>query len=220
MRLTRLIVLANSRKQGNRCLAGIDLATGKWVRPICKNEEDGSIPLKTMQRAGCVPELLDLLEMPLDAKGPDYGFENENRTILPGKWRWLEKISIADIKAFAITPSQILHSDGNSVAPEVLQAKPFTERITLQLIHTDAFTVREEWREFKRNWIGCMPVGKVRTEFKITDPVFCEKLRTGHRPSPSCLLTMSLSMPFSPASGRPSVCWKLIAGVIELGEKP
>ncbi|MFP5272720.1 dual OB domain-containing protein [Coleofasciculus sp.] len=33
--MKKIICLANSRKLDERCIAGIDLNTGKWVRPVC-----------------------------------------------------------------------------------------------------------------------------------------------------------------------------------------
>jgi len=39
----KLLVLANSYKLGNRCVAGIDLDTGKWVRPVSQSP-GGAIP--------------------------------------------------------------------------------------------------------------------------------------------------------------------------------
>ncbi|MHC4676481.1 MAG: dual OB domain-containing protein, partial [Planctomycetota bacterium] len=45
------------------------------------------------------------------------------------------------------------------------------------------------------------------------------RLNKGHKPSNSCLLTMSLGMPYKPPDweeDEPPVCWKLISGVIEL----
>ena len=34
----RLLVMANSKKLKGRCIAGIDIDTGKWVRPVSNNE--------------------------------------------------------------------------------------------------------------------------------------------------------------------------------------
>jgi len=56
-------------------------------------------------------------------------------------------------------------------------------------------------------------------DLTITDPSFCDKLNKGYKPAKPCLLTMSLSMPYKPPDWQedePPVCWKLIAGVIEL----
>lgn len=71
----------------------------------------------------------------------------------------------------------------------------------------------------KHNWKGVVSSGGRVLELTITDPAFCERLNKGHQPSKSCLLTMSLSMPYRPPEWKedePPVCWKLIAGIIEL----
>ena len=85
MTITRIVVLANSWKHHDWCLAGIDLDTGKWVRPVT-SLDDGRVPKTSMKLDGYFPALLDVLEIPLDSTGPDFGFESENRTILPGRW--------------------------------------------------------------------------------------------------------------------------------------
>lgn len=52
---------------------------------------------------------------------------------------------------------------------------------------------------------------------KITDPLLLNKLESGYQVSGSCLVTVSLSMPFRPDdSWEVDPCWKLVAGVIEL----
>ena len=60
--------------------------------------------------------------------------------------------------------------------------------------------------------------GQSLNDAKITDPVFVEKLNKGYQPTGSCLVTVSLSMPFAPRLDWEGEhpCWKLIAGVIEL----
>jgi hypothetical protein len=53
----------------------------------------------------------------------------------------------------------------------------------------------------------------------ITDLVFLEKLKSGYRPNGPLLVTVSLSMPHEPDIvnwDKGPVCWKLIAGVIEI----
>ncbi len=102
-----------------------------------------------------------------------------------------------------------------------MQAKPFEERSTLQLIYSDTFRVRDGRKSTadKHNWKGIITSGGQELEVGITDPSFSLKLDTGDKPLPSCLLTMSLSMPYKPANwgaDREAVFWKLIAGVIEV----
>ena len=75
--MTQIICLANSFKFKERCIAGINPQTGKWIRPVCdRYPKDGRIPPDIRLIKGKEPELLDLLEIPLKNDGPDFGFES------------------------------------------------------------------------------------------------------------------------------------------------
>lgn len=220
MSMTRIVVLANSWKHNDWCLAGVDLDTDKWVRPVT-GLDDGRVPQTAMKLGGYFPALLDVLEIPLDSSGPDFDFESENRTILPGRWYHRGKLTPEDIRKYAKRPYYVLHNHRKYVTCKELQQKPFEKRVTLQLIQVSGFKVRDARREStdKPNWKGAILSGGRKLEVKITDPVYFERLNGGHKPLPSCFLTMSLGMPYKPPDWdkdeRP-VCWKLIAGVIEL----
>jgi hypothetical protein len=97
----RIICLSNSLKLTERCIAGIDSDSGQWVRPICNRfPEDGRVPASIRIVEGKEPNLLDILEIPLDDNGNDFGFECENLTILPGEWRLQgERIKIGFISS-------------------------------------------------------------------------------------------------------------------------
>ncbi len=218
MTMTRLVILANSLKRGDLCLAGIDLETGKWVRPVT-TLDDGRVPKKSMK---IFPALLDVVEIPLAATGPDFGFECENRTILPGPWRNAGALTMADLDKYIEQPRVVLHNQKKSVAPSELRQKPFEERRTLQLIRVENFRVYDARAVpfDKPNWKGIVLSGGQEIEAGITDPVYIQKLGKGHVPSPSCVLTMSLSMPYAPPgwTGAEALCWKLIAAVLEISE--
>jgi len=220
MSMTRIVILANSWKNQHWCLAGIDLDTGKWVRPVT-GLDDGRIRKADMKLGGYFPVLLDVLEIPLDSSGPDFGFESENRTILPGRWYQRGKLTPKDVFKYAKRPYCVLHNHKKYVNPKELQKKPFEKRVTLQLIQVSKFKVRDARRKSteKPGWKGIISSGRRDIEVGITDPIFFDKLNKGHKPSSFCLLTMSLSMPYKPpdwSEDEDSVCWKLIAGVIEL----
>lgn len=138
MTMTRIVILANSWKHQDWCLAGIDLDTGKWVRPVT-GLDDGRIPQTAMKLCGYFPKLLDVLEIPLDATGPDFDFESENRTILPGLWYLQDKLMPKDIETYTEQPYYVLHNKKKYVTPGELQQKPFAKRKTLQLIQVSKF---------------------------------------------------------------------------------
>ncbi|AFY91957.1 dual OB domain-containing protein [Chamaesiphon minutus] len=214
----RIICLSNSLKLTERCIAGIDIESGRWVRPICNRfPQDGRVPASIRIVEGREPELLDILEIPLNDTGNDFGFECENLTILDGEWKLWGKAKPSDLIKYCGSSSSILHNNLKYVNPSSLQSLNFNERRTLQLIETTNFSVTGS---SVSGWRGTIRTksGQSLNDAKITDPVFVEKLNQGHQPTGIYLVTVSLSMPFAP---RPDwegehPCWKLIAGVIEL----
>ena len=66
--MATLICLANSWKYGERCIAGIDIHTGQWVRPVCDRFPDGQVPADIRLIDGDEPALLDILSIPLAYK--------------------------------------------------------------------------------------------------------------------------------------------------------
>lgn len=120
MTMTSIVVLANSWKHQDWCIAGIDLDTGKWVRPVT-DLDDGRIPQTAMKLGGYFPKLLDVLEIPLDISGPDFDFESENRTIMPGLWYLRDKMTPGDIEKYAKQPCYVLHNKKKYVTTKELQ---------------------------------------------------------------------------------------------------
>jgi len=216
--MKKIICLANSWKLDERCIAGIDLNTGKWVRPVCDNQypEDGRIPECIRLIEGREPELLDVLEIPLADTGKDFGFECENLSVLDGDWKCVGRRQPTNLLRYCGN-TQILHNSSKYVNPSYLKSLPFEQRRTLQLVRAVSFSAQNSGNN---KWRGTLKTlnGQYLRDAKITDPVFVEKLNAGYQPKNNCLVTVSLSMPYQP---RPDwegekPCWKLIAGVIEL----
>lgn len=220
MKMTRLVVLANSWKHSDWCIAGINLDTGAWVRPV-SDLPDGRIPKSAMKLDGYFPQLLDVVELPLADGGPDYGFEKENRSLLPGAWQRHGKLSPLDLLQYAVAPGTGFHNEATSVPLALLQAKPFDQRDSLQLVLSDSFRARRARCRAtgEPTWQGIVRTDKGELAIRITDPVFVGMLNAGHTPERRCLLTLSLSMPYAPPEAEVEVaraCWKLIAGVVAL----
>jgi len=219
--MTRIICLANSWKRGERCIAGINELQGKWVRPI-SDLPDGQIPKEMRQINRLEPALLDVLDIPLAKTGPDFGFESENLSILPGKWRQVGKVPPAYLLKYCNSQAYILHNDLRYVTVEYMQSLPKADRLSLQLVKAVRFTVKKLIQRFEggNKWEGSIVTKhNQRLTATITDPVLIRKLELGYRPQKACLVTVSLSMPWRPDDWEgDDPCWKLIAGVIELPE--
>jgi hypothetical protein len=220
--LKRIVCLANSWKLKERCIAGIDLDTGKWIRPVCDSlyPEDGRVPISVRTVEGREPELLDILEMPLAETGNDFGFECENLSVLNGQWQCLGKAQPTDLLKYCSSFTYILHNSWKYVNPSYLKNLPFHQRCTLQLVQVVSFSVAKRTSsKGNTEWRGTIQTdnGQRLAEAKITDPVFVKKLEIGHQPKDTCLVTVSLSIPWPPPDwDGEDPCWKLIAGVIEI----
>lgn len=219
--LKRIVCLANSWKLKERCIAGIDLDTGRWIRPVCEQyQNDGRVPREIRLVEGREPELLDIIAIPLADTGNDFGFESENLTILQGQWQLLGKASPINLLSFCINYPHILHNSNKYVNVSYLESLPFYERRTLQLIHViDFFVQSKESVNGAIEWKGTLKTSSEQNliEAKITDPVFVKKLESGYQIKGEYLVTVSLSLPWAYDNweGEPP-CWKLIAGVIEI----
>jgi hypothetical protein len=216
--MAKIICLANSFKLEERCIAGIDLETEQWVRPVCDRfyPDDGRIPQSTRLIESKEPALLDILEIPLDDRGNDFGFECENRSVLNGKWNYLGTAVSNDLIRYSVNYPEILHNSWKYVNPSYLQNLPFEKRRTLQLVYAASLSVNQN----STSWRGTIETvhGQKLSEAKITDPIFIKRLESGYVPCYPCLVTVSLSMPYKPHDNweGEAPCWKLIAGVIEL----
>ncbi len=211
--MTQIICLANSIKRQERCIAGIDLETGRWIRPIYKNYPDnGRVPRRIRLIDGQEPALLDILDIPLEDSGLDFGFESENRNIAQGSWKKVGKFSPQDVLRFASRNSLILHNSSRYVTVQYLQSLLPQQRKTLQLVYVDKLLISSDQRAKLIVKNSCL-----LERIKITDRILLNKLECGYQISVSCLVTVSLSMPFrSDDSWEVDPPWKLVAGVVEL----
>ena len=220
--MTRIICLANSWKRGERCIAGIEPGNGRWIRPI-SDLPDGQIPKKMRLINRMEPALLDILEIPLADTGPDFGFESENLSVLPGKWQRKGRVKPSELLPYCSQEECILHNDKRYVTVGFMQSLGVEKRRTLELIKAVNFSARPIKERFEggNKWEGSLVTENGQTlRTTITDPVFVRKLELNYRPQNSCLVTVSLSMPWRPEDWEEDeeLCWKLIAGVVELPE--
>jgi len=211
----KIICLANSWKLKERCIAGIDIDTGKWVRPVCDSRypEDGRVPSSTRLINSTEPKLLDILEIPLAETGNNFGFESENLSILSGNWKLIGKALPYDIIKFCSESQYILHNSEKFVNPSYLKRLPFEQRQTLQLVKSSEFIITRAGN----TWKGSIQLsnGQSLQNLTITDPFLVHKLDVGYEPPNQCFIVISLSMPWAYEDWEgEEPCWKLIAGVI------
>lgn len=215
-----IICLANSYKRQGRCIAGIDSVSGRWIRPI-SHLDDGRIPLGNQSIPVEQISILDRVYIPVDPakKLGKENYEVENIRYKNEIWRITGKAHIPELLRHC--ESSLIHPNGGRAIPfEELQS--IAPVRTLQLIEVMSLSChksdRDQWSD-RNKWravIGDLRYGLVNYDLSITDPVATERLNQGEPLSPHCLLCLSLSKPWYSETVHKHLCYRLIAGIIEL----
>lgn len=212
--MSRLICLANSRKHNGRCIAGIDISTGDWVRPVT-SLDDGRIPTDISLIDRKPIQLLDVVDIPLSKMVQ--GYECENRLILDGSWKRVGRVATNDVIPYCENKILHTHRDDwiNAIPHSYISSLPADKRRTLQIIKVSGF---QTWRNNYGKWKGSIPLKSGQDlVLNVTDPELCNKLDNDYAVNSECLVVLSLAQPWKkPSSEGELQCYRLIAGVLEL----
>ena len=80
MEIRKLVILAASAKFNNFCVAGTDIDTGEWIRPISERAElEEAVPLEDLKYPdGSRVELLDVVEIKFSDRAANNPIQPEN----------------------------------------------------------------------------------------------------------------------------------------------
>ena len=225
MRLHRIVCLANSYKHDHRCVAGISLATKKWVRLVGRSVRGCLTREETGYADGNEAAPLDVFEAELDEPCPS-NCHPEDVFVTGKKWRPIRRFDEPNDKQFLTgylnkSPA-LLQGYGDRVYERKVQSTPVDH--SLELIHPfdlwwwirDQTGVRKNRALFR---VG--GVNRTRYDLAVTDPVWLARMhplapgvyphsRFCSEKSSRTLLTVSLSEPFE------KFHYKIVAGVIDL----
>jgi hypothetical protein len=180
---TRIVCLANSYKEGGRCIAGIELDSKNeivyknfmpnWIRPVCKTEH-GEIPSYVVSNV----KPLDIIEFEITEFVPN-GFQSENVLFNENSLRIVGEYPKNNIYQLGINNRDSLFGNsGKALSPENAEQLDHS----LMLISVGGFEIVEvKYEDCKHP--------KIRLKFKynyfdkdlsITDPLFIEKYKKDH----------------------------------------
>ena len=120
---SRVLCLANSPKENARCIAGIDLTTGRLVRPIA--EKSNAIPNDWSILGGKEIKPLDVLEIPFMRGDAVVPFQSENRYCSDG-WMQTGKYVIEETFRFYESDNSLSCTcDSDAITERAMKLKPF-----------------------------------------------------------------------------------------------
>jgi hypothetical protein len=222
--LKRIICLANSRKRGGRCVAGVELVDEEpagWIRPISAHDHEAVPSEEREYENGGDPQILDVIDVPVLKPVPS-AFQTENWRLDP-KYYWakvgqLEPTDLADM----VDDDGPLWLNTSSTIAGLNDRVPATTAngltSSLRLVHVPAmqlsvFKPGADYGNFKRRVQARFELGGDEYRLWVTDSDYEPRFKAhddGDYDLGPSYLTISLAKP-----DDDGYAYKLVAAIIE-----
>ena len=212
----KIVCLANSRKMSGRCIAGKEIVSGQWIRPV-SDRKDGEISEEEqMFSDGSYPQVLDIISIKL-LKPLTHKYQQENH-LIDNKAYWEKEGSKTwdNLEQIKDEPSE-LWLNGDSSSKGENDRIPYNEasklNISLFLIYIQSMEINVNIEQYsnKRKIRALFTYNNSRYNFSITDPkvesYFLKKI-DGKYCLNNVYACISIGEPLE------GYCYKLVAGVI------
>ena len=172
-----IVCLANSYKHGGRCIAGIDVDSGAWIR-LCGKSPDGALsPAEYMLADGSEPRLLDLIEVELHYALPSVAHP-EDWQIAPVRWSLIQRPAspahLQKLAAAADKSNTILRGYRDRMTTDEIQQKPMQASLTFISPSHIHWWIRGA--DSKRKYRALFRRHHVTYDYAVTDPRWLERL--------------------------------------------
>jgi hypothetical protein len=211
--IRRFVCLANSKKEGGRCLAGIELDNMnkpkieaghlKWIRPICETQY-GEVPEYLVRHIN----VLDVVEIFVTGYPSAKSYQSENVFFLQKSIQVIGQFSLANIAQLCSKQDLIFGNPGKALTEQEITVLTYS----LILLRIDQFKIRETTFDERPKLRLAFTLEEHHYELPVTDVVFFLK----YKADPACLknvkelfVTVSLSIKF-----KDELYYKLVAAII------
>ena len=218
MKESLLVCLANSRKLGGRCVAGLrmhgkQVKVGDWVRPVSRSEH-GEVPVPCYKdgREMKLGDVVAFHEGQSIRHLPGYQPENVS---FSGSWRREGRVTWAALCRLAESqeepwPAGVSSSMGRNDRFLIEQAPRVRRSLTLQRVDDLELTVLQNPYSSAWDVRGEFSIGGTTLRLKVTDPVAESRLRSTQLSESigDALVCLSLGEPYQ------GHVYKLLSGVV------
>ncbi|MBD3879080.1 MAG: hypothetical protein SR1Q5_05280 [Quinella sp. 1Q5] len=217
MKIFKLVILAVSAKHNNFCVAGVDIDSGKWIRPISERAEfEEAVPLEDLKYPdGSHVELLDVVEIKFSDQSADNPIQPEN-FFYNQKYFW-QKVGrvtlqeVIDRRGYDLRDKIFYNNERSIFGADV--EKVSTRESLLLLPVENLFIAVEQDKEHKKFFADFEYRGKKYFRFSVGDKAIGKKYETNgagkYFLKESASVVFSLTNPFS-ANYQ---CYKMLAQI-------
>ena len=214
--IRKLIILAESAKFNNYCVAGVDVETGEWIRPISEGPElEDAVPIDDLKYPdGSRVELLDVAEIKFSDRAANNPIQPEN-FFYNQKYYW-QKVGrvtlqeVIDLRGFD-TRDEIFYNNERSI--QGVDVIKFSKRESLLLLPVEKLFVSIEETDHKKFFADFTYQGKKFQRFSVGDIAvrnqFADNKAGKYFFKDKAVVTFSLTNPFH----YNAECYKMLAQI-------
>ena len=182
MKIYKLVILAESAKYNNFCVAGVEVDSGKWIRPISERVElEEAIPLEDLKYPdGSRVELLDVVEIKFSDRSANNPIQPEN-FFYNQKYYW-QKVGrmtlpeLIDKRGYDLR-DKIFYNDERSIFGADVEKISARESLLLLPVE-NLFIAVEEVEDHKKFFADFEYRGKKYFRFSVGDIAVRKKFET------------------------------------------
>ena len=221
----QFICLAHSKKHGERCVAGVRVDTGEWIRPVSRKEHGELTTAQLLlSNGGGEPRNFDVIFAGLEQHVPVKN-QPENWRVENSPWKLVSRpapVEHAAILKKALFRGPVLFGNTTDrVAYSAFETAPAKESLVL-VKPAHPRWVAKRTLTWKRQLRVCFSLGGAKYDLAVTDIPYDDKLKEmelgeysseqlGIQNENAIYFTISLGEPFDRG-----YCFKLVAAVLQL----
>ena len=221
MSVRKILILAKSAKNNNYCIAGLDIETNKWVRPVSTDPKiEEAVPPEDIICTNNMPvELLDVVEINfvdyyfnLNPFQPENLYYDSNC-----KWKKLSHVvniqNVLNFHGFD-DRDKIFYNFDRAIPSEDIKDMPSSNRESLLLLRAERLFIQVAiYRDYPKFYLHFKYNEKHYRRFSVGDISIRDKFRDRGEGTfflaHSAIVVFSLTNPFH----RDSKCYKMIAQI-------
>jgi hypothetical protein len=213
-----MIILAKSKKLGGKCIAGLRIDGGGWVRPVAPSPDGTLFPQHFTLANGSPAEVLDVVKIEVKEPRPE-PYQPENWVISDKKWKLIARPGSEEHQSTIweniVTGPTLLGNQSDRIHVRRFEEQPAEASLALITPSKIEWTIGTDVRGHRQTR-AILKLKGTMYDLAVTDEAWrkhLSKLPEGSHPAKSgeeFLLTISLGEPFN------NYCYKLVSAVIRV----